>query len=277
MNESPTLELEVIDGGSARRGAREAVVSAVLGARSVRVEADGASFDAVVATVGDYRPAAGDRVLVLREEAGAWVLGVIGSVRPVIAASAIRTSDGVRARVTDDGRAMTVESSRGQVLFRHDARTGESTVVGPSLRIRAESDLSLEASRRVRIEAPQVELGASEQESLTIAEGGTELRSSRLRAIVEEARFSVTQGVIAAERIESAVHKARTFVDVMELRAGRIVERAKESFREVEGVSQTRAGRIRTVAKAAYQVLAERATIKAEDDLELMGEKIHLA
>ncbi len=60
----------------------------------------------------------------------------------------------------------------------------------------------------------------------------------------------------------------------MELRAGRVVERVRDSFREVEGVAQTRAGRLRMVAKDAFHLLSHRATIKAEDDLALMGEEI---
>ena len=55
-----------------------------------------------------------------------------------------------------------------------------------------------------------------------------------------------------------------------------MVTKAKDVFREIEGVSQTHAGRVRTVADGAYQLLAERATVRAEDDVSLMGEKINL-
>jgi hypothetical protein len=150
-------------------------------------------------------------------------------------------------------------------------------VVGRELTVRAATSLALEAAQRVAIRAPRVSLSAGDAETLELAEHGTELRSARLTAALGEGTLRVVSGVVAAERLETAVKKARTFVDVLEVRAGRVVERAKETFREVDGVAQTRAGRIRTVARAAYQVLAERATIKAEQDLELMGEKIHLA
>ena len=64
---------------------------------------------------------------------------------------------------------------------------------------------------------------------------------------------------------------------IAELRAGRLVQRARSVFRETEEVEQVRAGRIRMVAKAAYQVLADRVTVTAEQDLTLMGDKINLA
>lgn len=262
----------------APRGAREGVIAAVLGPRLVRVELAGTTVDATVATSFDHRPAAGDRVLVLCEDGGAWVLGVIGALRPVAAgAPRLRAADGTHAVLADDGRTLSVRSAAGEVLFTHDARTGRSTVVGRELSVRAATSLALEAAQRVAIRAPHVSLSASDGEALELAEHGTSLRSARLTAALGEGTLRVVSGVLAAERLETAVKKARTFVDVLEVRAGRVVERAKETFREVDGVAQTRAGRIRTVAKSAYQVLAERATIKAEQDLELMGEKIHLA
>jgi hypothetical protein len=98
-----------------------------------------------------------------------------------------------------------------------------------------------------------------------------------VRADVREGRGHARDALSSAARLETAVKVARTIAGVVELRAGRIVERVRDSFREVEGVAQTRAERVRMVAKEAFQVLSHRATIKAEDDLALMGEKIHLA
>ena len=71
--------------------------------------------------------------------------------------------------------------------------------------------------------------------------------------------------------------EGRHFIGVAETRAGRIVERARNVYREVAELEQTRAGRVRTIARELYSVLAERATIKADDDLTLVGETIHLA
>ena len=62
----------------------EATVHDVLGARGVRVERDrGEVFEATVAVAGGYEPAVDDRVLVLRGEDRAWVVGIIRALREV--------------------------------------------------------------------------------------------------------------------------------------------------------------------------------------------------
>jgi hypothetical protein len=261
ISESPALE-----------GATEASVIAVLGPRTVRLDADGEVFDATVATTGEYRPSEGDRVLALRRGERAWVFGVIGALRAVPAP--VRTSDGVEARVSDG--VLTVRDARGQVLFEHDARTGKSAVHARELELRAEGELALEAGRGVRIRGETIALETSES-TIAVGKREVEVKAPSLRATLDESRVSIQDAFFAAARVESAFEKARTIVGVAEVRAGRILEQARDVFREVEGVSQTRAGRIRTVAKTAYSLLANRATIKAEDDLHFLGEKIHLA
>lgn len=181
-----------------------------------------------------------------------------------------RTVDGVEARVEESGQILRVRGTDGGVLFTYSARTGQATVhTKGDLRLASESgNVEIEAKDTVRISGGRrVEIATEE----------TELESERVRAKIGEGRFTVRDALFSAERIETAVKTARTIASTVELRAGRVVERVRDSFREVEGVAQTRAERVRLVAKGAFQVLSERATIKAEDDLALMGEKIHLA
>ncbi len=102
------------------------------------------------------------------------------------------------------------------------------------------------------------------------------LRAPRLQALLGEGRLSVKDLTVAAERVQAAATKVRQVFGVVDVRAQRIVERSRDVFREVEGVAQTRAGRVRTVARDAYSVVAARTTLKAEDEMHLMGEKIHL-
>jgi hypothetical protein len=55
-----------------------------------------------------------------------------------------------------------------------------------------------------------------------------------------------------------------------------VVERVKNAYREVEELAQTRAGRVRVVARAAMHLISGRTVIKAEQDVKVKGEKIHL-
>ncbi|MCB9592979.1 MAG: DUF3540 domain-containing protein [Sandaracinaceae bacterium] len=250
-------------------GPREGRVVALRGPRAVQVEVGAAVVDATVATTGDYRPVVGDRVVVLVGAEGAWVLGVVGAIRPVVAG---RTSDGVAATVESD--VLTVRGAHGEVLFTHDARTGRSVVSSREVLLRAD-ELDLEG-RAVRIRGQEsLSIGVGEQ-SLTMDEGNTQLEATRFGAKLGDARFSIQQAFFAAGRVDSAVKAVRHTADVVESRVGRIVERMRDAFREVEGVQQIRGGRIRMVARDAYTVMANHVTLKAEDDMEIMAEKIEL-
>jgi hypothetical protein len=179
---------------------------------------------------------------------------------PVAMAScpvAMRTPDGAEARV--EGHTLTVRAPGGEVIFTwsHGVATARA------------AELSIEATDVVKIAAPNVELAAGDQ-TISLNERGLTVK-------LDEARVMAKDTIFAAERIETIAEKARHVVGVVEVRATRIVEHAKDVYREATGLSQTRAERIRTVAKGAFQLLANRATIKAEDDLSLMGEKIHLS
>lgn len=245
----------------------EARVVAVDGPRSVRVEVGGAPFPATVATTGAYAPAVGDRVVVLPGRRGSWIVGVVGALR-----AAPATSDGVEASVEHD--ILTVTGPRGEVLFTHDAHTGTSTVRGREVRVAADA-IAL-TGRTVQIEGSDQVRIAGGEDALTIGGARSTLEARRFRAELEEARFSIRDAFLGIGQVESAVTRAKHTVEVLDLTAERIVERAKDVFRETEGVAQTRAGRIRMVASGVFSLLSERTTIKAEDDVAIVGEKIEL-
>lgn len=106
---------------------------------------------------------------------------------------------------------------------------------------------------------------------LDVGDGDLELRAGgRVRIVgkngVELEGSTVT---LTAERL-------RQVAGVVETHASRILERAKDAYREVEGLSQLRAGHVRTVARQTFRVLADRLRMKAKKDAAIDGDKIFL-
>jgi hypothetical protein len=56
----------------------------------------------------------------------------------------------------------------------------------------------------------------------------------------------------------------------------RILERAKNVYRQVEELQQTRAKRVRTLVEQSYQLNSETTTIKSRKNVNIDGERIHL-
>jgi hypothetical protein len=198
---------------------------------------------------GGYTPRAGDTVLVAACDDGArWVVGVIAALRGA-APAAVEASDGSRATIepAGSGEAIRVRDGRGRLLFEHLPAEGRSVVHAP------EGDLELAAPGKVRITAGEA----------------VEVKAPRADVEVGEARLS-------ARSLTTAVESALHVVETLEVRAGRVIERARETYREVEDLAQTHAGRLRLVAAGALDLLGRRTQIKAELDLKLKGDKIYL-
>ncbi len=83
--------------------------------------------------------------------------------------------------------------------------------------------------------------------------------------------LSAPGGRIAMKASEIVLEAGR-----FELRAERIIERAGDVYREVEGLLQTRAERVRSVVRGAYQLFAKRAQVVAEEDASVDGKRVLL-
>lgn len=128
----------------------------------------------------------------------------------------------------------------------------------------------------LRIRDPQgrllVEVREDGTVALSVPHGDLELRAHNGRVRIEG-----SEGVhVSGPQVTIETPRLRQVVGVLETHARRIVEKAKDSYRDVEGVSQTRAGSIRMVAKKTFRAIAERVRMRAQKDAKIQGDKIYL-
>jgi hypothetical protein len=172
-------------------------------------------------------------------------------LRVVAAPPEVLTGDGASARLEpgEGGERLVLRDPGGRALFEYRPGDGRCVVHVPR------GDLVLRTD-----------------------EGGIELDSARgLRLGAKEAVTVEAEEVrLTGGLLESTFRRARQRIDILEVTAGRIVERAIETYREVTELAQLRAGRVRQVAEGSYHVLGERTLFKARKDIKLKGEKIHL-
>lgn len=246
--------------------------------------------EARVATAGPYRPGVGDEVLVALDERGAaYVIGVLRALRLVHDGAGVATRDGSTATVEEeDGHeVLRVRGAGGRLLFEHRPQERRSVVHAPEgdLCLRADAgDLTLQAARAVRVEAPEIRVDAGRRARVSTPDGELDLdgpdarlragtidaRAARARLRADHARLSARRLLTVADRVK---HVA---TEVLETHAGRLVERARESYRDVEELSQTRAGRLKLVAERTLSVLGLDTRIKARRDVKVLGDKIYL-
>lgn len=175
----------------------------------------------------------------------------------------------------------------GDVVLLLEDDEGGHHIVGvlASLRV-AETQPSQDAPSGARFDGPRFEHDPASGKTVLHAPGDLELHAARgsIRWIAKEVdvtaahtRWQSDRMEIVARTLTTAAERSTTLVGILETRATRVIERAKTAYREVEDLAQTRAGRIRQIAETTWQVLGKRTLIKAEEDVKIRGEKIHLA
>lgn len=271
-----------------------ATVEAVHGAR---VDVRSASFGAVsarLAVPAPYEPRPGDDVLVAAAEDGRYVIGVLRALRlrpqDVAREEILSAPDGSTASLAHEegGSVWRVKDREGRLIFEHTIAEGgaQKSVVhlDHDLDVRAAGDISLAAGGKVSIEggagaalrsAAAVEL-ASEGSAVRLDRERARVEATILETRADRAELTAKDASLVVGTLRSAIHRIRENADIVERTAGRVVERAREVYREVEGLSQTKAGRLKLVADTALSLLGTSTEVKAREDVKVKGEKIYL-
>lgn len=265
------------------------VVSAEGGRLVVRAPGFGTA-EARSAIAGTYEPRAGDVVLVATAASGArYVVGALRALRATAEVRAeVRAADGASARLEGEegGEVLRLRDSSGAILFEH--RPGAPSVLRVpigDLEIRTDAgDVVIAAAGRVRIAGREGVVAHSDNQ-VSLRSGASELRLDGERthlhtglfaAKAERADAEIGEVNLVARTVRTVAQRIRTRAGEVESQLGRVIERARESYREVEELAQTRAGRLKLIAEGALHVFGESTEVKAREDVKIKGEKIHL-
>ncbi|HZF51979.1 MAG TPA: DUF3540 domain-containing protein [Polyangiaceae bacterium] len=247
--------------------------------------AEGAPARARIAVQG-YSGSVGDRVLVTAHAALAdlYVVGVLLAAKgPVLS-----TREGVTASV--EGSSIAIRDASGALAVTYDAATGTARVAAPrgdltlaapkgKVVVDAATDIELRAQRDVRHRAARriaCEAGESAEPGLVVERAAVRVATQALDITSDRASLHTTEGHVLAERIETTAAQIVSTVGRMEVRAERLIERAKDAYRDVDGLLQTRAKRARSIIREAYQLVTERTSLVSKKETSIDGERVLL-
>jgi hypothetical protein len=109
-----------------------------------------------------------------------------------------------------------------------------------------------------------------------VGEGEVSLAGESVRVGAERARFRIGDARYEGARLSAAIGHAHLALEKLETLAERVIARAKNVYERVEELHETRAGRWRAVVAGALDLKAQAATLRAERDVRIDGEKINL-
>lgn len=285
-----TAVLESLAGASAGGAVRmlDGVVTLVEEGGKVAVQC-GSSACVAQRTAAVPRVAVGERVVVLTAGPNAFL---IASLETHDGREEVRLGDGTSARreVIDGAEKLKIINPAGQCLFEYDSDSRRATlsVAQGDLALRAERGaVSLFGSHGVRIESDaevslrsrhvvSVTHSADDAASVRVDGRGVTVEGPTVRVLTKRAEAVLDEVKSTVRAVDTKVERMRQQVGVLETSAGRIVERAKSVFRDVEGLAQSRVGRLRVLARDAIQFSGRRTTVVAQEEVKLDGKKILL-
>ncbi len=244
----------------------------------------------------NFALAPGDRVLAIQDRRHVvYIIGRLQTSQPTSGmVDRIDLADGTHAVAGGTIRQPTLRiySNRNQLMLEYDAVSGRVSIDAHEADLQVRSvpgTLRLEASDAIRLEADRVDIvGRSKialglgktyerlRSSLTLLPGAIGMAAQKLDMAAKRGEIDVEQVRCRAGRVESRLEHLRTLAGKIDITARTIVERTKTSYRQSEELCQTRSGRLRMLIDKTFHVKSRTTILKAEEDVKVKAEKIHL-
>lgn len=129
----------------------------------------------------------------------------------------------------------------------------------------------------VTLSANQGQLNLNARQGVAIsADENISMASEEYTLLAKKGMVSVDQLNAIGTSLVSKIRNVRTIADTLETIAGHLVQKLRNSFRQVECVDQSQSrDRISTV-KNLYSMRSKQAAILAEKDIKMDAERIHM-
>lgn len=194
---------------------------------------------------------------------------------------------------TEDGvEKIAIRSETGQVIFEYQPETKKCwfTVPRGDLNFSApEGSISFSAGKDIRLKCPgeividadsTLHLRSGEQfqkeSSLHLNGEGAGLRGENIAIIGQKGSVALDSTTIRGRRLAAKFERSRFVLDDLEVIAGTVRQKSRNVVQQVENLLQVNAGRVRTFVKGLYHLKGKRTYLKADNDMKLKADKIHL-
>jgi hypothetical protein len=249
-------------------------------------------IQATLAIDGQADLGAGDRVLAAPDSHGrCYVIGVIERK----ATPDLVSRSGARARLesADGQEKIQVLDAEDRLIFEYRPEDGGGAITMPAgdLALRAPmGDIRLEAGRRLHCRAgTDIDVSASssvalcagqaqrnKQVSFFLSDCSAKLKTHSFALTAARADLRVAETEYLGVALCGTLERVRLVTGKLERLAERVIERAVDVYREVEGLCQLKAGRVRTLVEDEHYAKAKRTYLLAEEDVKIDGNKIRL-
>jgi hypothetical protein len=203
----------------------------------------------------------------------------------------LSTKSGACAEVVerDGAEVVAIRDPRGRLLFEYDADTGRGSLIMPEgdLALHApQGSIDLVAQKGVRcVAAGEIVLRSRKAVSVGVLGAESELRATRQGVAISGERVDVTaaEAELKLERtsyvgksFDATLSAAQLLVGKLETNAERVITRAQDVFQKIRGLHQLKTNRMRTLVEDTVELKARDVSMRADEDMNIDGERINL-
>ena len=187
------------------------------------------------------------------------------------------------------GEALEIRDREGCLMVRYadgvaeiSAPRGDLRLSAPGGRVVIESalDVAIEAGRDVVPRAGRrfevAAGGAGGEPQLRLDHAGATLATEQLHVQARSARAVFGQAALIARAVATTADRVAVSAGDYEVEACRLVERARDSLREITDLAESRVGRVRALVRGVYALTSRRTVMVSSDDTSIDGSRIQL-
>jgi hypothetical protein len=206
----------------------------------------------------------------------------------------LQTKNGTSVSLlTENGiEKITLRNDTGQIIFEYQPETKKccftvpegdlhfnapagniSFSSGRDIKMKCPGDIMVEGEGKIAMHSGMLSPGNA---ALVIDRQQLHLQGCEVAIVAEEGKFAFARTFLRSRQFAAKIERGRATLDDLEIVVETIRQKAKNVFQNVENLLQINSGRMRTFVRGLYNLKGDRTYIKAEKDIKLKGDKIHL-
>ncbi len=205
----------------------------------------------------------------------------------------IKNEETAIENITLSDKPAQIFSSRGELLFKHDPKTRNSSinvesgnlefisqngdinfVSGKNINFKSSQSVIVESLKGIRLSIVNI-IGKS-LSNISFNPKKINMESSELEFTSKLSNIKSEEMNYIGKRFSGTLKQSKIIVGKLETIANDIFCKTKNMFNTIEETSQIRANRMRTFIKDTLHIKAKNSYLKSEKDFKINGDKIHL-
>lgn len=236
-----------------------------------------------------------DEVLVVEDnQKNFFVIGVLRQKRPSGSFNRVSTAEGTYALTNthENGETLSVYSNSNELLFEYNPNIHKARVFSEAENIVFEApkgNIEFNAAGKIHLKGHQVEFSGrsgidlsvgqlyeKNRAALAVKPGKIDVSSQEVKISARRVGLFIEEARNNIKSFFSRIGTARLIVGKLETTATSIIEKTENAYRTIDKLNQVKSGRMRMLIHNTFNLKSKTTVIKAEDDVKVKGEKIHL-